>query len=170
MSNSSSTKQIDNFIILTDIILGKGSTGCVYEGYEMETNKKVAVKIVEKWTIKSKVAGYLLKMEKTALMNVDNKYLLQGVKIVEDLKNVYLITKFCNGGTLKNKITSAPLGYLSEEKALKIFFCLLRACKSLADKGILHRDLKPANIMFDESFPKIIDYGYCAIDGFAKPT
>lgn len=169
MSKSSNIKQVDNFMIITDSILGKGSTGCVYEGYEIETKKKVAVKIVEKWTLKSKVAEYLLDMEKTALMNVDNKYLLQGIKIVEDEKNVYLITKFCNGGTLKTKIINSPSGYLSEEKALKIFFCLLRGCKRLADEGILHRDLKPANIMFDENFPKIIDYGYCTIDGFAKP-
>jgi len=68
---------------------------------------------VEKWTINNNVAEFLLKMEKKALMTVDNKYLLQGLKIVEDVNNVYLITQFCNGGTLKNYILNSPSRRLS---------------------------------------------------------
>jgi serine/threonine protein kinase len=34
---------------------------------------------------------------------------------------------------------------------------------------IVHRDLKPANIMIHNGESKIIDFGYCMIDGYKKP-
>lgn len=46
---------------------------------------------------------------------------------------------------------------------------ILQGCKGLQEKGIIHRDLKPANIMFDNGTPKIIDFGYCEVEGFIKP-
>ena len=37
------------------------------------------------------------------------------------------------------------------------------------DNQIVHRDLKPANIMMHDDNPKIIDFGYCEIEGYKKP-
>lgn len=42
--------------------------------------------------------------------------------------------------------------------------------KKLREKRIVHRDLKPANIMFHNGNPKIIDFGYCEVEGSAKPS
>lgn len=65
-------------------------------------------------------------------MNVENQYLLKGLKVVEDGRYCYLVTEFCNGGTLKKEILNSQNLCLSENKALKIFYCLLRACRSMA--------------------------------------
>lgn len=150
--------------------LGKGSTGSVYEGYEADSKQKVAIKVIDKWSINNEVAEYLLKMEKKALMMNENKYLLKGIAIFEDSKSWYLVTEFFGGGTLKNYILNSPLGYVPEDKALSIFFGLLRGCKSMIEKGILHRDLKTANVMIHDNMAKIIDFGYCEIEGYKKPS
>lgn len=54
--------------------------------------------------------------------------------------------------------------------ALKIVFQILLGYKSLAEKGVIHRDLKPANIMLHDETAKIIDFGYCSIQGYIPPS
>lgn len=49
---------------------------------------------------------------------------------------------------------------------MKILKGILRGYSSLARRKIVHRDLKPANIMLHNSVPKIIDFGYCEIEGY----
>jgi serine/threonine protein kinase len=41
---------------------------------------------------------------------------------------------------------------------------------SLVEKKVVHRDLKPANIMMHNGLPKIIDFGYCEVEGYEKPA
>lgn len=78
------------------------------------------------------------------------------------------------GGTLKEYI--AEQKKISEDKANRILLQLMEAYSILADKGIVHRDLKPDNIIFsqspsnDELLPKIIDFGYCEVEGISKPN
>ena len=79
-----------------------------------------------------------------------------------------MVTEFCNGPTLKQHIKSN--GQLSEEKSLEIIQCVLEGYQNLVQKKVIHRDLKPANIMLHDSLPKIIDFGYCEIDGYDKPS
>jgi len=37
-------------------------------------------------------------------------------------------------------------------------------------KRIIHRDLKPANILLHNDQAKIIDFGYCEIQGHERPS
>lgn len=94
----------DKYVVKIGIQLGKGSTGCVYEGQDLHTNKKVAVKVIELSTIDNEVTRYLLQMEKKALMTVVSPYVLKGLKIWQDTKFCFMVTEHCNGGTLKNYI------------------------------------------------------------------
>lgn len=82
-----------------------------------------------------------------------------------------MVTEYCNGGTLKNYIKESNLqGYLSEEESFKLIRCLLEGYHELVKKRIVHRDLKPANIMMHSGLPKIIDFGYCEVSGYRKPS
>ena len=92
---------LDEYAVDMDIVLGQGSTGCVYQGLNIKTSNKVAVKIVDLRTIDNEVALYLLNMEKTALMIISSPYVLQGLKVAQDHRYCFMITEYCNGGTLK---------------------------------------------------------------------
>lgn len=98
-------------------------------------------------------------MEKTALMALDSPHILKGIRVLQDEKFCFIVTEFCNGGTLKKYIQAK--GRLSEEKSLEIIKSILEGYQKLVSQGITHRDLKPANIMFHNDKPKIIDFGYC---------
>lgn len=53
---------LDEFAVDMEVILGQGSTGCVYQGLNMRTGEKVAIKMVDLCTIDNEVALYLLNM------------------------------------------------------------------------------------------------------------
>ena len=79
-----------------------------------------------------------------------------------------MVTEYCNGGTLKQYIQKN--GKLDEDKSVLFVHKILEGYQHLVDKKIVHRDLKPANIMIHNDCPKIIDFGYCEIDGYQKPS
>lgn len=37
-------------------------------------------------------------------------------------------------------------------------------------KRVCHRDLKTANVMLHNGEAKIIDFGYCQVEGYQKPS
>lgn len=47
---------LDEYAVDIDVVLGQGSTGCVYQGFDMQTSRKVAIKIVDLRTIDNEVA------------------------------------------------------------------------------------------------------------------
>ena len=107
----------NDFIVHIERILGKGSTGVVCEGTDLnDNNQKVAVKIIDLSTIDNEVTEYLLKMEKLALSTLQSKYVLRCLKIAQNKKYCFMVTEYCDGGTLKDYIKeSNPNGYLSEQ-------------------------------------------------------
>lgn len=102
------------------------------------------------------------------MMSCDNAHVLRGIKVIQSSVNCFIVTELCNGGSLKNLIkTTGPLG---EEKSLRFLLEILKGTCSLIGKGIIHRDLKPANILLHNGQAKIIDFGYCEISGYPKPS
>lgn len=83
---------LDEYAVDMDIVLGQGSTGCVYQGLNMKNSRKVAIKIIDLRTIDNEVADYLLRMERIAIMAVDSQYVLKGLKVAEDNHYCFLIT------------------------------------------------------------------------------
>lgn len=62
-------------------------------------------------------------MEKKALMDLSSPYVLKGLRMIQDSKYCFMVTEYCNGGTLKKYIKDHR--YLDEESALNIIKLLL---------------------------------------------
>lgn len=62
MKKISQVKLSEDFVVNMNTVLGKGSTGCVYDGKDLRNNQKVAVKMIDLGTIDNEVTKYLLKM------------------------------------------------------------------------------------------------------------
>jgi len=118
MKNSTIINLLNEYVVFKNQSLGKGATGEVYVGKSLKDISSVAVKVIDNKTIDNEVTEYLLNMEKTALMTVNNPYILKGIKVIQDHLNCYLVTELCNGGTLKANIKDN--GLLSEEKSVSI--------------------------------------------------
>jgi serine/threonine-protein kinase ULK/ATG1 len=99
-------KLSDEFVVDMHSVLGKGSTGCVYAGLDVRTREKVAVKLIELSAISNPVTEYLLRMEKAALTTLESEYVVKGLRVLQDEKYCFLVTEYCNGGTLRQMIKS----------------------------------------------------------------
>lgn len=65
-------------------------------------------------------------------MILQSPYVLRGLKVVQDEKYCFMVTEFCNGGTLKKYIKDR--GFLNEKKSLEIIRSLLEGYQNLVDK------------------------------------
>ena len=56
----STAKKIEHYIFKYEDLLGKGNFGAAYRGYDVNTGKQVAIKVIKMASIKSKVSEKLL--------------------------------------------------------------------------------------------------------------
>jgi serine/threonine protein kinase len=52
----STAKKIENYIFKYEDLLGKGNFGSAYRGYDVNTGRQVAIKVIKMSSIKSKVS------------------------------------------------------------------------------------------------------------------
>jgi serine/threonine protein kinase len=79
-----------------------------------------------------------------------------------DSDSLYLITEFCSGGSLLDKILA--MEQFTEHMASDFIKTVLDAIAYMHERDLIHRDLKPENIVFSvdpygKDILKIIDFG-----------
>ncbi|KAL4613500.1 serine/threonine-protein kinase 33 [Arapaima gigas] len=145
--------------------LGQGSFGVVYEATHMETQKKWAIKKVNR-----KKAGSsgvkLLEREVSILKRVNHLHVIYLKEVFETPKRMYLVTELCEGGELKELLHRKK--HFTEEETRHIISSLAEAIVYLHKQDIVHRDLKLENILVkndhrgdDGEMPsiKVTDFG-----------
>ena len=140
-------------------MLGKGSFGEVKRGYEIETGKKVAVKIMKKEMLcrNTRTAKQLYReisiMKSLSHPNVVNLY-----DTLQTSNNIYMVMELVEGGELFQKIVDTRKG-LEESIARSYFQDLILGVRYVHQQGVAHRDLKPENILLSDQGLKISDFG-----------
>eukprot|EP00760_Papus_ankaliazontas_P018386 PhM_4_TR17473/c1_g1_i1/m.33060/K08794/CAMK1; calcium/calmodulin-dependent protein kinase I len=145
--------------------LGRGTFAIVYRGVSHATGEEVAIKVISKNNIDTKVEA--LKSEVKILMNIKHEHIVNMLDVYEDDDFVYVVMQYMRGGELFDKIVKDyPNGY-SEQRASQVVRDILRAVHYLHGVGIIHRDLKPENLLFSDSSEnaviKITDFGLAKI-------
>jgi serine/threonine protein kinase len=84
---------------------------------------------------------YLLNNEIAIMQKLQHDHIVKFVDVLHTDNHCYLITEYCDGGTLEKYIKSND----SVEWG-SIVYQIADGCKYLASNNIVHRDLKPANI------------------------
>ncbi|OHT17400.1 CAMK family protein kinase [Tritrichomonas foetus] len=138
---------------------GTGAFSTVYKAERMQTHEIVAIKVMPKSSIISKVAQERLQRELTIHQNVIHPSIARFIDLKEDDENTYLITEFCSHGTLAELVRSRI--QLPESEARKYFFQIAQGVRYLHEVAhVIHRDLKIENIMIDrDDNARIIDFG-----------
>jgi serine/threonine protein kinase len=136
-------REFEDYYTIGDY-LAEGSFGKVYKGYQKETNRLVAVKIISK-----------LKMEETdlevqineieILKSIEHKHVVRLFDHFEDPNNIYLVLEYLEGTSLLKYVVK--MDYLKEPLCQRVMREILSGLSYLHDIGIIHRDIKLDNIM-----------------------
>jgi serine/threonine protein kinase len=84
--------------------VGEGNFSQVYRGVDQITGKYVAIKVVKKSSITSKVAEQLLRNETGILKKLDHDNVIRCYEAFESANNCYIVTDFYEGGDLEKLI------------------------------------------------------------------
>lgn len=147
---------IDKDYTIGDVV-GSGAFATVRKVFSKVNGQMRALKIIKKQKGQDSARMYL---EVEILKKLIHPNIMQIFEFYEDKKNFYIITEFCDGGELFDKIVEK--GTLSESEAAGIMKQLLSAVSYIHANQIVHRDLKPENILLDtkkNNIIKIIDWG-----------
>ena len=137
---------------LSDIILGKGTSGEVFLCYNKEDKKKYAAKLISKKILEDEAK--LLSIEDEILISTtcQHKNLVKVYDLIEIKEDKYLILEYCNGGDLLSASNKYRLKYgevIEESIIRKIILDIFSGLKCLHDNNIIHHDIKPQNILLN---------------------
>ncbi len=141
-----------------DSILGQGSFGAVYKGYDPELDRTVAVKILHAHRSDSpdQVARFVREGRATSQLRHPN--LLAVLDVGQENDVCYLVSAYLSGGTILERLQSdnRPNFNTSAEWVAQLAEGLAYA----HENGVIHRDIKPANLLLDEKgHPQLADFG-----------
>ena len=156
--------------------LGKGSFGEVYLTSKQGTKEEFATKRIDKkFTLNPKAKKYL-DNEISILKAINHPNIVKLIEIKDTSKYCYIVTEFCNGGSLSNcleKYQEKNSEAFPENIVQYIMKQIMDAIRYLHKNKILHRDLKLDNILVNyedendklennimKGVIKIIDFGF----------
>ena len=147
-------------------VIGKGKFGVVNLGIHKKTQQQVAVKIINKDSIKTLEDKELVRIEIGILKLCHHPNVVRLLDHLENEDYIFIVTEYIEGGTLGQYFKKKNFNF-SERQASSIMSQIGSGVKYLHKYGIVHRDLKPDNIMItqqnDFGVIKIMDFGLSKI-------
>jgi len=152
-------------IYAKESLLGEGSFGVVYKVKHNTLKLNRAMKEIKRNPKHvSKESELEVMNEINILKQMDHPNIVKIFEFFIQPNAFYLVTEFCSGGELFNKIVEK--GPFSEEFTAFIMYQIFSSVFYCHCMGIIHRDLKPENILIDSIDKKnnllrikIIDFG-----------
>ena len=147
-------------------VIGKGKFGVVNLGIHKKTQQQVAVKIINKDSIKTVEDKELVRIEIGILKLCHHPNVVRLLDHLENEDYIFIVMEYIEGGTLGQYLKKKNFNF-SERQASSIMSQIASGVKYLHKYGIVHRDLKPDNIMItqqnDFGVIKIMDFGLSKI-------
>ena len=152
-------------------IIGKGSYGQVYLGYNIVTKKNYAIKHMDKKNIYSLLHSLTVVQKEIEIHSkINHPNIVKLLYVKETEKSYDLIMEYAPGGNLFQFIRRNK--GLNEKKSFNLFIQVLNAVYFLHEHDLIHRDIKPENILiFENNIVKLCDFGWCVkLNGKQRET
>ena len=161
LSEKTKYDDINKYLTLSEVFLGRGATGIVREAHN-DKGEKSAVKTVWKSDIEQ---NEFFKKEIEISLNLNHPSIVKCNSIYEDANTIHFVLQLISGGDLFDHIIHSPNRKLNDNEAMDILEQILQALHYLHDEvGIVHRDIKPENfVMYNDKGRnkiKLIDFGF----------
>uniref|UniRef100_A0A7N0VH53 non-specific serine/threonine protein kinase n=2 Tax=Kalanchoe fedtschenkoi TaxID=63787 RepID=A0A7N0VH53_KALFE len=140
-------------------LIGRGSFGDVYKGFDKELNKVVAIKVIDLEEAEDEIED--IQKEISVLSQCRSPYITEYYGSYLHETKLWIIMEYMAGGSVADLIQSGPP--LDEISIGCILRDLLHAVEYLHNEGKIHRDIKAANILLTENGDvKVADFGVSA--------
>ena len=147
-------------------VLGRGAMGTVYDGWDPQIERRVAIK-----TVSLRIADdddeaaeglARFKREAQAAGRLSHENIVGVFDFGETDEIAYIVMEFIEGRSLKSLIDQEKR--LPPVEAAEIMQQVLRGLDYSHKRGVVHRDIKPANVMLTtEGRVKLADFGIARI-------
>lgn len=146
--------------------LGRGAMGVVYEGWDPDIDRRVAIKTVRIPDDEDTQASEMLarcKREAQAAGRLNHRNIVGVFDYGQTDDLAYIVMEFVDGRTLKSLLDSGER--LVPAEIVRIMTALLSGLQYSHEHGVVHRDIKPANIILTpQGGVKIADFGIARIE------
>jgi uncharacterized RDD family membrane protein YckC len=137
--------------------LGRGGMGAVYEAEQLETGRRVALKVLTHRLDSAEArARFFREGRLAASINHPNSVYVYGTGEIEGTP--VIVMELVDGGTLQERVKKD--GPLPIGNAVDAIIDVISGLQAAQAKGILHRDIKPSNCFEDsDGTVKVGDFG-----------
>lgn len=126
--------------------IGQGGMATVYKAYHAAMDRYVALKVLPRQLAESAEFTGRFQQEARIIANLEHPHILPVHDYGEADGITYLVMRFMDAGTLKEKMLA---GALPLKDVDRLFSQLADALDYAHTKGVIHRDLKPSNVLVD---------------------
>ncbi len=143
--------------------MGRGGFGAVYEAFDTELNRVVAVKTLRLSRPRRDLSSDWIKKEAEAVARLDHPCIVTLFDVGTCDSGPYLVMELLRGKTLAQRIAEGPIPVA---EALHIAEEMAKGLAHAHQRGVLHRDLKPANVFLcEDGRVKLLDFGLAHLLG-----
>jgi serine/threonine protein kinase len=144
-------------------LLGKGGMGEVYEAYDTEKNRTVALKILADGFSSDATFRKRFQRESHAAAALQEPHVIPIHDWGEIDGRLYIDMRLVRGQTLDEVIATGPL---EPSRAVAIIAQIGAALDAAHAAGLMHRDIKPHNIIVTQAdFAYLVDFGIAETKG-----
>ena len=148
-------------------VLGRGSMGTVYKGFDPHIHRPVAIKTIHRELLGDAQAADSIaarfRNEAKAVGRIQHPGVVAIYDFGEDGDVTFIAMEFVDGRTLDDILAVPQM--LSEANVLAVMDQLLEALSVAHAQGVWHRDIKPANLIVTrQGQVKLTDFGIARLE------
>ncbi len=137
--------------------LGAGGMGEVFQAYDEELDRFVAIKRIRAGTTESAVTQERFRREARAIAGLSHPALVQVYHVERWQDQNCIVMEYVAGRTLSSVLRDGPLAL---DHAVALLQEIATGLAAAHERGIVHRDLKAGNVMVTAAgHVKILDFG-----------
>jgi serine/threonine protein kinase len=144
-------------------VLGKGGMGEVYEAYDNEIKRAVALKIIKSEYADDRRYRMRFERESHAAAKLQEPHVIPIHGYGEINGCLFIDMRLVRGADLQSLIDKAPL---NPSRAVAVIAQIAAALDAAHAEGLIHRDVKPQNIIVTPAdFAYLVDFGIAESTG-----
>jgi predicted Ser/Thr protein kinase len=148
-------RSIGRFVILRH--LGQGGMGVVYAAYDVELDRKLAVKLLHHTEHQSAERRARILREAQAMARVSHPNVVHIYEVGEAAGQVFIAMEFIEGMTLGDWQRRSGTTW---EQVLRMYLAAGQGLDAAHGVGLVHRDFKPDNVLVgSDQRPRVADFG-----------